>query len=86
MESLKSKDLSAPLSSSPAYFTTKNYGPRSYKNGKILLSLFCVLRTWLGNYQVGGSKIQSDRNVGCTLFMAKVYRTAVSPQKNYNGH
>ena len=32
----------------------------------------CVLRTWVGYHQVGGSKIGSDRNVGCILFVTSV--------------
>ena len=69
------------------------------KIAKILLSLLCVLKIWLSNHQVGGSKIWPDRNVGCTPFVARYgwtemwiklhlwlgsYQTAASPQRNYN--
>lgn len=28
----------------------------TYKNGKVLPSLFCFLKTWLGNWSLGASK------------------------------
>lgn len=56
---LSSRELNMTPSVTHVYFirTTVQEAVAIYKNGRIILSLFCVLATWLGNYQVGGSKI-----------------------------
>lgn len=61
------------------------------------LSLFCILRTWFNNRQVGHATI--EQNVTYTPFLAKYswtemwvklhlqprsFQTAASPQENYN--
>ena len=39
------------------------------KKGKILLSLFCVLRIWLGSPQGADTKIRPAKYVGYTSFV-----------------
>lgn len=71
------------------------------KNGKNLLSLFCVLRSWPGRHRVEGFKIWPNRNMsyiplearhGWIEMWIKLHlqpgsqETAVSPQRNYNRH
>ena len=49
------------------------FSPSIKKAIAFLLVLFCVLRTWLGNYHIGGAaKIWLDRNLGCTPLAARI--------------